>query len=185
MEDMGILDLYFSRDESAIRETDEKYGRKLRNISQNITENPQDAEECCNDTYLCAWRSIPPTRPNYFFAWLAKVIRSFSYKKWERQNAQKRSANMVALTKELEACIPDKEDVVFQMETRQLGESINAFVKKLPGDGQMVFIRRYFYGDSIAAIGALSGFSQSKITSMLHRIRKQLKNYLEKEGFQL
>ncbi len=185
MEDMGILDLYFNRDESAIRETDEKYGRKLRGISQNITENPEDTEECCNDTYLCAWRSIPPTRPNYFFAWLAKVIRSFSYKKWERQNAQKRSANMVALTRELEECISDSWDMVSELETKRLGASINTFVNKLPKDGQMVFIRRYFYGDSIAEIGVLSGFSQSKITSMLFRLRKQLRNYLEKEGFQL
>lgn len=185
MEDVGILDLYFSRDESAIQKTDEKYGGKLRVISRNITGNPDDTEECCNDTYFCAWRSIPPTRPNYFFAWLAKVIRSLSYKKWERQSAQKRSATVVELTKELEECVPGSWDVVSQLETKRLGASISAFVKKLPQDGQMVFVRRYFYGDSIGEIGLQSGFSQSKITSMLFRLRKQLKTQLEKEGFDL
>ena len=185
MEDAGILDLYFDRDETAIQKTDEKYGGKLRGISRNITENPADAEECCNDTYLCAWRSIPPTRPNYFFAWLAKVIRSLSYKKWERQNAQKRSATMVELTRELAECVSDSRDMVSSLEMKRLGESINAFVKRLPGDGQMVFIRRYFYGDSIGEISLQSGFSQSKTTSMLFRLRKQLKHQLEKEGFDL
>ncbi len=185
MEDVGILDLYFNRDESAIQETDKKYGRRLRALSQNITEDAGDTEECCNDTYLCAWRSIPPTRPNYFFAWLAKVIRSLSFKKWERQSAQKRSANMVELTKELAECISDSWDMVTELETKRLGACINAFVKRLPKDGQMVFIRRYFYGDSIGEIGLQSGFSQSKITSMLFRLRKQLKTQLEKEGFAL
>jgi len=185
MEDAGILDLYFARDESAIRETDKKYGNKLRVLSQNITEDPGDTEECCNDTYLCAWRSIPPTRPNYFFAWLAKVIRSLSYKKWERLSAQKRSANMVELTRELEECISGGGDVVSELETQRLGASINGFVKGLPRDGQMVFVRRYFYGDSIGEICVQSGYSQSKVTSMLFRLRKQLRFQLEKEGFDL
>ena len=185
MEDTAILDLYFCRDESAIKETDEKYGRKLRALSRNITEDPGDTEECCNDTYLCAWRSIPPTRPNYFFAWLAKVIRSLSYKKWERLGTQKRSANLVELTKELEECISGSWDMVTELETKRLGASINTFVKKLPTDRQLVFIRRYFYGDSVAEIAWQSGFSASKITSMLFRLRKQLKTQLEKEGFDL
>ena len=185
MEDTAILDLYFARDESAIQETDNKYGRRLQALSQSITEDPGDAQECCNDTYLCAWNSIPPTRPSYFFAWLAKVVRSLSYKKWERLNTQKRCANMVELTKELEECISDGWDVVSALETKRLGASINAFVKKLPEDKQMVFIRRYFYGDSIGKIGLQSGFSASKITSMLFRLRKQLKAQLEKEGFDL
>lgn len=185
MEDTAILDLYFSRDESAIHETDKKYGRRLRALSQIITEDPGDTEECCNDTYLYAWSSIPPMRPSYFFAWLAKVIRSLSFKKWERLNTQKRCANIVALTKELEECISDCWDVISILETKRLGASINAFVKKLPEDRQMVFIRRYFYGDSIGEIGLQSGFSASKITSMLFRLRKQLKAKLEKEGFDL
>ena len=185
MEDAGILDLYFKRDESAIRKTDEKYGSKLRGISRNITGNPEDTEECCNDTYLCAWRSIPPTRPNYLFAWLAKVIRSLSYKKWERLGAQKRSATVVELTKELEECVSGNADVLTELEAKRLSASINGFVKKLPGDGQMVFVRRYFYGDSIGQLALQSGFSQSKITSMLFRLRKQLKTQLEKEGFDL
>lgn len=183
MEDTAILDLYFSRDESAIQETDKKYGGSLRALSQKITEDFHDAEECCNDTYLYAWRSIPPTRPSYFFAWLAKVIRSLSYKKWERLNTQKRRANIVELTRELEECISDCVDVVSKLEAKRLGGSINAFVKKLPRDKQMVFVRRYFYGDNVDEISLQSGFSASKITSMLFRLRKQLKAHLEKEGF--
>lgn len=185
MEDTAILDLYFSRDESAIHETDRKYGRRLRVLSQNITEDPGDTEECCNDTYFYAWNSIPPTRPSYYFAWLAKVIRSLSYKKWERLNTQKRRANMVELTKELEECVSDGRDVFSTLEAKRLGASINGFVKRLPTNTQMVFIRRYFYGDSIDEISLQSGFSVSKITSMLFRLRKQLKAQLEKEGFDL
>ena len=185
MEDAGILDLYFERDESAIQKTDEKYGSRLRGISQNITGDPDDTEECCNDTYLCAWRSIPPTRPNYLFAWLAKVIRSLSYKKWERLGAQKRFATVVELTKELEECVSGSTDVLAEFEAKRLSTSINGFVKKLPREGQIVFVRRYFYGDSITQLALQSGFSQSKITSMLFRLRKQLKTQLEKEGFDL
>lgn len=185
MDDAGILELYFNRDESAIQKTDEKYGSKLRGISQNITGNLDDTEECCNDTYLCAWQSIPPTYPNYLFAWLAKVIRSLSYKKWERMGAQKRSATVVELTKELKECVSGSTDVLEELETKRLSASINGFVKSLSGDGQMLFVRRYFYGDSISQLALQSGFSQSKITSMLFRLRKQLKTQLEKEGFDL
>lgn len=185
MEDAGILELYFNRDESAIQITDEKYGSKLRGISRNITGNPEDTEECCNDTYLCAWRSIPPTRPNYLFAWLAKVVRSLSYKKWERLGTQKRCATVVELTKELEECVSGSADVLEELEAKRLSASINGFVKELPRDGQMVFVRRYFYGDSIGQLALQSGFSKSKITSILFRLRKQLKTQLEKEGFDL
>jgi RNA polymerase sigma-70 factor (ECF subfamily) len=185
MEDTAILDLFFCRDESAIQETDKKYGRRLRVLSQNITDDPGDAEECCNDTYFYAWNSIPPIRPTYYFAWLAKVIRSLSYKKWEKLNTQKRRANMVELTKELEECISDCHDVISTLEAKRLGNSVNAFVKMLPSDRQMVFIRRYFYGDSIAEISQQSGFSASKVISLLFRLRKQLKAQLEKEGFDL
>ena len=185
MDDAVILDLYFKRDESAIQKTDEKYGGKLRSISQNITESPDDAEECCNDTYLCAWKSIPPTRPNCLFAWLAKVIRSLSYKKWERLGAQKRTATVITLTKELEECVSGTGDVLTELEMKRLGSCINRFVKSLSRDCQTAFVRRYFYGDSIEQIAAYSGFSQSKITSMLFRLRKQLKAQLEKEGFDL
>jgi len=185
MDDTGILELYFNRDETAIQITDEKYGGKLRRISQNITESPDDAEECCNDTYLHAWQSIPPTRPNYLFAWLAKVIRSLSYKKWERLSAQKRTATVVTLTKELEECVSGSGDILTELEMRRLGVCINHFVKSLSRDSQTTFVRRYFYGDSIEQIAVYSGFSQSKITSMLFRLRKQLKVKLEKEGFDL
>ena len=185
MDDAGILELYFNRDESAIQMTDEKYGGRLRSISQNITESPDDAEECCNDTYLCAWQSIPPTRPNYLFAWLAKVIRSLSYKKWERLSAQKRTATVITLTKELEECVSGGGDVLSELEMKRLGTCINLFIKGLPRDSQTTFVRRYFYGDSIGQIAVQSGFSQSKITAMLFRLRKQLKTQLEKEGFDL
>lgn len=185
MEDSAILDLFFCRDESAIQETDIKYGIRLRALSTNITGNPDDAEECCNDTYFYAWNSIPPTRPNYYFAWLAKITRSFSYKKWERQNTQKRHANMVELTKELEECVSDGRDILSSLEAKRLGGSINSFIKKLPSYTQMVFIRRYFYGDSIDQISVQTGFSASKITSLLFRLRKQLKAHLKKEGFDL
>ena len=136
-----------------------------------------------NDTYLEAWNRIPPTRPEHFFAWLSKVARNLSYKVWEKQNAAKRSATVCEITDELSECIPSDSDVLTETEEKRLASCINTFVLTLDKDARLVFMRRYFWSHSVAQISEATGFSQSKVKSMLFRARNRLKKVLEKENF--
>ena len=182
MEDRQIIALYFDRNEQAITETDSKYGKKLHLLSHNITGDSLDAQECVNDTYWETWNRIPPHQPDHFFAFLAKITRHKSLDLCDRKNARKRSAVTVELSMELESCIPAPlrtEDVA---ECRFLQAVIRQFLHSLDDNAQYIFIRRYFYGDPIAAIAADARRSQAGVTSALHRLRQKLKKQLEKEG---
>ena len=181
MEDNMILDLFFERNERAIKETDIKYGRQLGGISYNITDSKPDSEECVNDTYLAAWNQIPPTRPNNYFAYLCRIVRNISYNLFHKNTAQKRNGNTVSLDDELSEIIPDTRPS-FSDETG-LGEAIDRFLRKQDKDAQYLFVRRYFYADSLSSLSELTGISESGIAMRLMRIRKKLKAYLEKEGF--
>ena len=181
MEDSDILNLYFSRDEAAIGNTAKKYGKRLLNLSYSITECESDTEECVNDTYLEAWNRIPPARPDFFFAWLAKITRNFSYKIWEKKKAKKRSAQIISITEELAECVPSDADVVSEAESARLSAVIDGFIRELDETSRLVFMRRYFWSHSIAQISSATGFSHSKIKSMLFRMRNKLKQILEKE----
>jgi len=181
MEDSLILDMFFERNENAIKETEKKYGSRLLGISQNITGNKSDAEECVNDTYLAAWNQIPPTRPDNYFAFLCRIVRNISYNLFHKNTAQKRSANIISLDDELSEIIPDTRS--FDSNESELGAAIDRFLRRQEKSIQLLFIRRYFYGDSISALSELSGLVESAISMRLMRIRKKLKVYLEKEGF--
>ena len=181
MQDSEILDLFFARDETAITETDNKYGNRLCGISRNITVNEQDAEECVNDTYVAAWNQIPPMRPDNYFAWLCRVVRNISYTLFHKNTAQKRTANVVSLDEELSELIPDTSEV--PRNENRLGEAIDRFLREQNKDTQYLFIRRYFYADSLSVLSSLTGMSESGIAMRLMRVRKKLKAYLEKEGF--
>ncbi len=179
MDDAAIIDLYLHRDEKAIRQTEEKYGQKLTLLALNITDCILDAEECVNDTYLQAWNSIPPTIPTYFFAYLAKITRHLSYHVYNKKHAKKRSAILV----ELSECIPSKHDTQKKVEAKELSYILDSFIRRLPANTQIVFMRRYFWADSIHQIASLTNMSESKIKSILFRTRKNLKNTLQKEGY--
>ena len=181
MRDSEILDLFFERDETAIRETGNKYGRRLTALSQNITGNLPDAEECVNDTYLAAWNRIPPVRPDNYFAWLCRVVRNLSYNRFHKNTAQKRNANTVSLDAELQELIPDPHPSY--PDEAMLGEASDRFLRKQSKDAQYLFIRRYFYADPLSSLSSLTGMSESSIAMRLMRIRKRMKEYLEKEGF--
>lgn len=181
MEDCAILDLFFERDERAIGETDDKYGTRLTGISRNITGSESDAEECVNDTYLAAWNRIPPTRPNNYFAWLCRVVRNLSYNVFHKNKAQKRNANTISLDRELSELISDTRPSCFDED--RLGETIDKFLREQNRDARYLFVRRYFYADSLSALAELTGMSEKGIAMRLMRIRKKLKEYLEKEGF--
>lgn len=181
MDDKTILDLYFARNEAAIRHTDDTYGRRLFHLADNIVRNDQDAEESVNDTYLKAWETIPPLRPKHFFGYLAKICRHFALDRLDWRNAAKRKAEVVTLTQEMELCIPDTSREA-ELEGKELGRLLDAFLREQTPENRMVFIRRYWYVDTIAEIAVRYGISESAVNMRLNRTRARLAAYLQKEG---
>lgn len=183
MEDFEIVALYWERNESAITASADKYGSYCRAISYRILHNDEDAEECVNDTWLGAWKSIPPQRPACLAAYFGKITRNLSLNRFKKYTAEKRGQGQTELVlSELEDCIPDKTSVEQIVDERILAESINAFLYTQPEQKRNIFIRRYWYLFPIKNIAEAYGMSESKVTSMLFRIRKDLKRHLEKEG---
>ncbi len=183
MEDAMIIELYWRRDEDAIAETAAKYGRYCSTIANNILHNAEDTEECVNDTYLHTWNAIPPQRPNFLKAFLGKITRNLSLNLYEKNHAQKRGEGKVEeLLDELSFCIPAKETVESQIEERELIALLNRFLETLPEESRILFVRRYWYGDSIADIAAKYDLGESKVKMNLLRTREKLKVVLEKEG---
>lgn len=184
MDDKGIVRLYFDRNERAVDETAKKYGTYCFSIAHNILSNREDAEESVNDTYLDAWNSIPPHRPNSLALFLGKITRRISIDRYRHKNAQKRGGGELELVlDELYQCIADDADVEKEFEKRHLASVINEFVKFLPTNEQKVFLCRYWYMDSIQSISKRFGYSESKVKSMLYRTREKLKEKLRKEGW--
>jgi len=184
MDDNKIIALFFARNQDAIRHTDAAYGRRLFCLAERIVQNDQDAEENVSDTYLQAWNTIPPQKPRYFFAYLAKICRNFAFKKLDWKNAQKRKAEIVALTQEMESCIPDAARQN-QLEARELGRLLDAFLRQQTEENRLVFIRRFWYGDTIGEIAVRYGIGESAVRMRLNRTKDKLSAYLEKEGIQV
>ena len=184
MEDSKIIELFFARNEDAIKHTDDTYGRRLYHLADNIVHNGQDAEESVSDTYLKAWETIPPHRPKYFFAYIAKICRHFALDKLDWKNAAKRNAEVVSLTQEMELCIPDTGRDR-ELAGKELGMILDAFLRTLTPENRVVFMRRYWYVDTIAEIAARYGISESAVQMRLNRTRAKLCTYLEKEGIRV
>lgn len=183
MEDKEIIKLYFSRSESAIAETADKYGAYCYTVAYNILGDNSDAEESVNDTYLSAWNSIPPQIPQCLRAFLCGITRNISLKKYRFQNTRKRGAGQVALAlEELSECVPSDSSVEKESDNAELSEHINKFLSQLKSLDRRIFVRRYWYLSSVSDIAEKFGFSESKVKSNLHRTRKRLRAYLEKEG---
>ena len=182
MEDAAIVDLYFDRDEEAIACSRDKYGRMLFGIALNILRLREDAEECENDTYFTAWNKIPPDKPTMLGAYLSRITRYLSLNRRKKDEAEKRPQRLSAIESELLECLPDNETPETVFENGCLRETINSFIRVQKQEERIVFLRRYFYGDSIDKIAGRTGFSESKIKSILHRLRARLKETLEKEG---
>ncbi len=182
MEDEAIIALFWKRDQEAIRQTDLQYGRRLQRLSRSILNDEEDAKESVNDTYWKAWDTIPPQKPNYFFAYLAKICRYLSLGRLDWNRAQKRSAPIVGLTAELELCIPDRQEEN-RIQERSLKESLNRFLERLSQEKRCIFLRRYWFGDSIQEIARRYGIGESKVKTTLFRVRGQLRQHLQKEGF--
>lgn len=180
LEDERILDLYWARDDAAIQETSVKYGEKLRHLSERMLRAKEDAEECVSDTYLGAWNAIPPQRPVQFFAFLAKLCRNIACNKLDWLNAAKRKAELLPLTDELAQCIPDSTADCTR-DAKELGEALNAFLHTLPQETRVIFLRRYWFMDSVEEIASRYKLGESKVKTTLFRTRQKLRAYLEKE----
>lgn len=184
MDDTSIVELYLSRSEKAINETQKKYGDFLRNLAFNIVKDHQTAEECENDTYLQAWDSIPPHEPkSYLFAFLARITRNLSLNCCRNRNRLKRNAFICELSAEMEQCIPAPDDVACRIDEIAFGKALNGFLSIQSPQKRIVFLRRYWYLDSISTIAKRYGLRESTVKTMLFRIRKNFKKYLEQEGY--
>lgn len=184
MDDSKIIELFFARSEDAIKHTNDVYGRRHFYLADNIVHNDQDAEESVNDTYMKAWDTIPPQRPEHFFAYIAKICRNFALKRIDWQKAKKRNAEVVTLTQEMENCIPDTYRDM-EADTRELGRILDAFLRTLTPENQMVFLRRYWYVDTISEIAVRYGISEGAVQMRLNRTRSKLAMYLAKEGIKV
>lgn len=183
MEDQGIVALFFDRSEQAIAETDKKYGAYCYAIAYNILTCREDSQECVSDTYLRAWNTIPPKKPRLLNAFLGKITRHISIDRWRRLGAKKRGGGEVTLAlAELGDCA-DGKSLEAEASRRELNRLLNAFLASLPETERNVFLCRYWYLDSVETIGTITGFSQSKVTSMLHRTRGKLRTLLSQEGY--
>ena len=183
MEDAEIVDLYLARNEDAIARTEEKYGRSLRKIISSVLDD-ETGKECENDVYLRAWNLIPPNEPrDHFFAFLGKIARNLAIDEWRRTNAQKRTATMIELSEELQECMPGKSNVEGEILAGELKKAINSFLKTKDQEERKIFLRRYWYFDSVPEISKRYGYTQGKVKSVLHRMRGELKSVLEKEGY--
>lgn len=182
MEDAHIVELFWARSEDAISAAAAKYGSYCYSIAYGILSDKEDAAESVNDTYLDAWNTMPPHRPAVLSTFLGKLTRRISIDKWRGRTAGKRGGGEVVLAlDELSECVPSENSVEDEVELAELGKVIDGFVMSLPPMERRVFICRYWYLDSVAAIAKQFGFSRSKVKMMLHRQRAKLRELLEQE----
>jgi RNA polymerase sigma-70 factor (ECF subfamily) len=184
VDDKSIVDLYFGRDQEAITQTDKKYGHYCYRIAYNILTNREDAEESVSDTYVAAWRAIPPRRPSVLSTFLGKITRHIAIDRWRERNASKRGGGEVPLAlEELQDCVADMQNVEMDYERKEIIKAYVKFLDALPVTERRVFLCRYWYVDSVEAIADKFGFSQSKVKTMLHRTRAKLRKQLAEEGY--
>ena len=176
-----IIDLIANRDESGMRELMERYQRPLMKLAMNMLDSEEDARECVNDTFYEVWKSVPDNRPQYLFAYSATICRHIICKRIDHDNALKRSSNVIELTAEMEQCI-GKPDKALEGDEHMVGELINTFLKTLDTDKRNIFIKRYWCSQPVKVISKELGKSESSVKVALHRLRKDLKKFLESEG---
>ena len=182
MEDSKIVDLFFERSEQAVEELDKKYGAAVRKTAANILRCRQDAEECVNDTYLGVWNSIPPQRPDVLVSYVCRIARNLAVSRLRRETAAARNSGVDLMLDELAEAIPSHEDVEAEAEARELAAAVNRFLAALDYDDRFIFIRRYWYADAVRDIASAMHIRENRVSLRLFRLRKKLKNYLQKEG---
>ena len=183
MEDSKIVELYFDRNETAIQASQEKYGPYCLAVAQNILADQGAAEECVNDTWLRAWDAMPPHRPPPLSAFLGKITRDLALNRWRGRRAAKRGEGEVPLALvELEECLAGGETPEELLDAKALGEAVTAFLQTQPVLKRIIFVRRYWYLNSVPVIARHLSTSESKVKSTLYRMRQELREKLEKEG---
>ena len=183
MEDNQIIDLYWARNEQALSETDRKYGQYCRTIALNILKDRRDSDECVSDTWFHAWNAMPPQRPNILSAFLGRITRNLSLDRYKAAHTEKRGGgSLSAALDELHECVPSKSSVDDALGEQELVRIIDAFLRTLPERECNIFLRRYWYADSIRTIAERMKLPENSVKSMLFRTREKLRAVLEKEG---
>ena len=184
MSDEQIVELYWQRDEQAIKETDIKYKKFLLSVEMNIVHDMCDSEECLNDTYIDAWNAIPPARPVALQAFLGSIMRRTAIDRFRANKRQKRIASEFTVSlSELEDFIADEGDMTAEIETKELAKSISNFVRSLPDRQMLIFVSRYYIADPISTISKELGCSVSTVKREIEAIKIGLKKHLESEGY--
>ena len=182
MEDKKIIQLLFERAESAIAELRARFGKQLYRIAHNILENHSDAEESTNDTYLALWNAIPPASPDPLAPYVYRTGRNTALKRLHRETAQKRDRRYDVSLEELNDCLPGG-DVEQMIDARELGRTMDRFLSTITKENRYIFVRRYWYGDSVGDIAKDMKMQENAVYVRLNRIRNGLKAYLVKEGY--
>lgn len=182
MEDEKIIALFFQRSEQAIQALDEKYGPRCHQVSYNILNDRQDAEECVNDAYFGAWNAIPPAKPNPLLTYLLKIVRNLSCKRYWQKGAAKRNSNYTIALQEIEACLADRNTVEDAIEARELARILETFLDTLSGENRVIFLRRYWFSDSYQDIAQRVGLSEKTVSVRLTRTRQRMRQYLMERG---
>ena len=183
MNDAQIVELFLKRSEQAIGEAKSKYENYCHSIAFNVLHNSEDSEECVNDTFLQAWNTIPPQRPNLLGSFLGRITRNIALNKYKHNHAQKRGCGHVnVVLGELEDCLPSTVNTEQIIEDRFIADCLNKFLSEQKGKTRRIFVRRYWYMDSISTISSNFGMSESSVKMLLLRTRNSLKSFLEKEG---
>lgn len=183
VEDSKIIDLYWDRNETAIQYTSEKYGHYCNTIAFNILKSNEDVEECLNDTWMKTWNSIPDERPSIFKGFLGAITRNLAIDRYRRMHAKMRGDGEIELIfDEMVECVC-KDTPEKKLEHKELSNAINQFLEKTKAEYRVIFVRRYFYMESIKDISKKYGITESRVKSVLFRVRKELKKHLVKEGF--
>ena len=186
MDDSNILDLFWLRDEQAIRETQQKYGAYCTAIAGNILSSSEDSQECVQDALLRLWNAIPPLRPRCLQAYLGRVTRNLAVNRLRAMGAQRRGGGLQHLPlEELRDIASGQGDPPTELEKRRLADSISAFLRTLSPEQRRIFLGRYWYGEPLSQVALETGLTEDKVRNILYRLRKKLKKYLEREGFTL
>ena len=185
MEDEQIVKLYLQRNEKALEEAQRKYGAYCFNIARNILTIWEDAEECVNDAYLGVWNTIPPNNPNPLLAYVCRIVRNLSIAKYHKNTALKRNSIYDAALDELEECLASERNVEEEISAKELSCLIDHFLDTLNQGNRVLFVRRYWYSDSITDIAMRMKLSENNVYVRLSRIRGKLKLYLKKEGYEI
>ncbi len=185
MEDGRIIELYFSRNEDAIRETDKKYGGFCRGIAHNILSIREDAEECVSDTWLRTWDSIPPEKPCCLKAWLGRIVRNLSIDRLRKNRAKKRYSGLELMLSELEECIPSNDSTEKAAEKGDISRVISCWLDTLSREDRVLFVQRYWYGCALKELAFREKASPKKLAGRMYKLRQELKAAFEREGISI